>query len=409
MRMLKFQCNAEFDQIGLFGVDSLFYNTLTLIRMDKSYMDFITDKEYKQWLELFSEKIKNTQIRISTIANSGLTDFYWWVGNEITEKQKNSKWGDKVIEKLAKDLRKNFPDIKGLSKTNLKYCKRFYAFYTENTIGQQYVDLLQNNKLSIGQQPVDQLEKLSEQTDSSLFIRQLVYQIPWSHNINIFTKSNSIEEAIFYITQTIENNWGRETLAFQIKSELYNRQGKAITNFKNTLPLYQSDLAIQTIKDPYVFGFITMTEPFVERDIEDKLIDNVTKFLLELGKGFAFLGRQYHIEVSGNDYYIDLLFYHTKLKCYIVIELKNTKFIPEYAGKMNFYLSAVDKFIKDESDKSTIGIILCRDKDNLEAEFALNNINSPMGISEMQFTEVLPDKLKSSLPTIEEIEKELNS
>jgi len=372
-------------------------------------MDLIADKEYKQWLELFSDKIKNTQIRLSIIANSGLIDFYWWVGNEISQKQKKSKWGDKVIEQLAKDLRKKFPYLKGLSKTNLKYCKRFYVFYTENIIGQQLVDLLQNDKTLIGQQAVDQLEKKSRKSDSInlQIVKQLVLQLPWSHNIYIFTKSKYINEAIFYITQTIENNWGRETLALQIKSELYERQGKAITNFKNTLPTHQSDLALQTIKDPYVFDFVTMTEPFVEKDIEDKLVGNVTKFLLELGKGFAFIGRQYHIVVSKNDYYIDLLFYHTKLKCYVVIELKNTKFIPEYAGKMNFYLSAVDKIVKDDSDKPTIGIILCRDKDNLEAEFALNNINSPMGISEMQFTEILPDRLKSSLPTIEEIEKEL--
>ncbi|MEA3495819.1 MAG: PDDEXK nuclease domain-containing protein [Bacteroidota bacterium] len=339
-----------------------------------------------------------------------MIDFYWWVGNEISEKQKNSSWGDKVIDKLAKDLRKSFPDMTGLSKTNLKYCKRFFSFYSENAISQQLVDLLKNKTISIGQQPVDQLEKVAsheKDINNTLIIKQLALQIPWSHNINIFTKSKNIEEAVFYITQTIENHWGRETLAFQIKSELYKRQGKAITNFTNTLAISQSDLAKQTIKDPYVFDFMTMTEPFVEKDIEDKLVNNVTKFLLELGKGFAFMGHQYHLVIANNDYYIDLLFYHTKLKCYVVIELKNTKFIPEYAGKMNFYLSAVDKLVKDETDNPTIGIILCRDKNNIEAEFALNNINSPMGISEMQFTEVLPEELISSLPTIEELEKEL--
>lgn len=370
-------------------------------------MDLIANKEYKQWLDLFSDKIKNTQIQLSIIANSGLIDFYWWIGSEISKKQKRSKWGDKVIEQLAKDLRKKFPNLKGFSKTNLKYCKKFYIFYTENTISQQLVDLLQNDKILISQQAVDQLEK--NNSTNLQIIKQLTSQLPWSHNIHIFTKSKSIDESIFYITQTIKNNWGRETLALQIKSELYERQGKAITNFKNTLPTHQSDLALQTMKDPYVFDFVTMTEPFVEKDIENKLVGNVTKFLLELGKGFAFIGRQYHIEISENDYYIDLLFYHTRLKCYVVIELKNTKFIPEYAGKMNFYLTAVDEIIKDDNDKPTIGIILCRDKDNLEAEFALNNINSPMGISEMQFTEVLPDKLKSSLPTIEEIETELKN
>lgn len=376
--------------------------------------DIITD-EYKQWLEFISDKIKSTQIKIAVVANLELIEFNWWVGQQIVEKQKNSKWGDKIIEQLAKDLNKQFPAMTGLSKTNLKYCKRFYTFYTESLKGQQLVDLLKNTPILIGQQAVDQLKKNDkntlndEQINILLIVKRLISRIPWSHNINIFTKSKTIEEAIFYVTQTIENHWGRETLAFQVKSNLYNRQGAAITNFKNTLPISQSDLAIQTIKDPYVFDFMSITKPFVEKDIEDQLVNHVTKFLLELGKGFAFMGRQYHLEVGESDYYIDLLFYHAKLKCYVVIELKNTKFIPEYAGKMNFYLSAVDKLVKDDNDNPTIGIILCRDKNNIEAEFALNNINSPMGISEMQFTEILPEEFKSSLPTIEELEQELKN
>ena len=365
-------------------------------------MSVIKSGEYIKWLELISDRINNTQVKVAIIANSELIEFNWWVGKQISDKQKNSKWGDKVIDNLADDLRLKFPKMTGLSRTNLKYCKRFYTFYSENLIGQQAVDQLKNYQSLISQHAVDQFYE----TDSNSSLQYLVKQIPWSHNINIFTKSKSADEALFYITQTIENNWGRETLALQIKSELFNRQGKAITNFKNTLPSPQSDLANQTIKDPYVFDFMTMTKPFVEKDIENQLIDNVTKFLLELGKGFAFMGSQYHLEIGGSDYYIDLLFYHTKLKSYVVIELKNTKFKPEYAGKMNFYLSAVDKLVKDENDNPTIGIILCRDKNNIEAEFALNNINSPMGISEMVFAKQLPDNLKSSLPTIEEMEKE---
>lgn len=196
-------------------------------------------------------------------------------------------------------------------------------------------------------------------------------------------------------------------LALQIKSQLYQRQGKSITNFMQTLPEPLSDLAQQTLKDPYVFDFLTLTKPYHEKDIERQLIAHITKFLLELGKGFAFIGQQYHLEVGETDYYIDLLFYHTRLKCYVVIELKNTKFIPEYAGKLNFYLSAVDSLVKQEEDKPTIGILLCRDKNNFETEFALRDINKPMGVSEFQLTEMLPDELKSSLPSIEEIENEL--
>jgi predicted nuclease of restriction endonuclease-like (RecB) superfamily len=193
----------------------------------------------------------------------------------------------------------------------------------------------------------------------------------------------------------------------QIKSKLYDRQGKAVTNFTKTPPSPQSDLAQQTIKDPYVFDFLTMTKPYNERDIENKLIQNITGFLLELGKGFAFIGKQYHLEIGDNDYYLDLLFYHIKLHCYVVVELKNTQFKPEYAGKLNFYLSAVDSLLKSENDKPTIGIMLCRNKNKIETEFALRDMNKPMGISEFDFTEILPDELKSDLPTIEEIEESL--
>ena len=265
--------------------------------------------------------------------------------------------------------------------------KKFYNFYNEQ--------LVQITEAVIVQQSVGQIGQ------------QLFAQLPWGHNIMIFTKSKDIEEANFYIQHTIENNWSRDVLALQIKTNLYSRQGKSINNFKNTLPEPFSDLAVQTLKDPYIFDFLNMTTSFKERDIELQLVKHISKFLLELGKGFAFIGQQYHIEIAENDYYIDLLFYHVKLKCYVVIELKNTKFIPEYAGKLNFYLSAIDSLLKTKDDKATIGILLCRDKNNIEAEFALRDINKPMGVSEFDFTEILPDEFKSSLPTIEEIENEL--
>ena len=240
----------------------------------------------------------------------------------------------------------------------------------------------------------------------ALISQYLVDQIPWGHNILIFSKSRDVKEAQFYIQQTIENSWSRDALTLQLKSGLYERKGKAINNFKQTLPEPLSDLMQQTLKDPYVFDFMTLAKPFQEKDIENQLTQHITKFLLELGKGFAFVGRQYHVEIANNDYYIDLLFYHIRLKCYVVIELKNTKFIPEYTGKLNFYLSAIDSLVKQDDDKPTIGMILCRDKNNIEAEFALRGINNPIGVSEFNFTETLPEELKSSLPTIEEIEKE---
>jgi predicted nuclease of restriction endonuclease-like (RecB) superfamily len=344
-------------------------------------MSEINSNEYGKWLTEVKTKIRSVQIKAAFAVNRELIAFYWELGRMIVERQRKSNWGDKIIDELSKDLKKEFPTLKGLSKSNLKYSKRFYLFY----------------QFPIGQQPVDQLK----------VIDMLFCGVPWGHNILIFTKSNNQETALFYLKQTITNNWSRDVLALQIKSQLHLRQGKAITNFAATLPKPQSDLAQQTIKDPYIFDFLTLTENYKERDIENQLVQHITKFLLELGKGFAFIGRQYHLEIAENDYYIDLLFYHVVLKSYVVIELKNTRFIPEYAGKMNFYLSAVDTLLKKADDQPTIGILLCRDKRSIEVEFALRDINKPMGVTEFQFTEILPDDLKSSLPTVEEIEREL--
>lgn len=342
---------------------------------------YILETDYKNWLTELKARIRSTQIKAAVAVNSALIGFYWELGKMIAEKQAEAEWGDKLIAQLAKDLKAEFPEMKGLSRSNLFYARQFFLFY-KNAFGQRSVDPL---------------------------VQQAVGLIPWGHNILIFTKSSNIDEARFYLQQTIENNWSRDVLALQIKAKLYQRQGKAITNFQQTLPAPMSDLAEQTLKDPYIFDFLTLSKPYQEKDIENQLVNHITKFLLELGKGFAFIGRQYHLEIAKKDYYIDLLFYHTRLKCYTVIEIKNTSFIPEYAGKLNFYLSAVDSLVKQEDDKPTIGILLCRDKNNIEAEFALRDINKPMGVSEFQFIEVLPENLKSSLPTIEEIENSLKN
>jgi len=388
--------------------------------------------EYKSWFVELKSKIKSVQIKSAIAVNSALIEFYYELGKMISEKE--NVWGSKLLETLSMDLKIEFPDLKGFSVSNLKYCKLFYNYFSispqlgdelKKQISPQLVDELENkispqlgdeleNKISpqlgdeleiqISPQPVDELANKTQ-----LFVKQSVFKLPWGHIRLIIDKIKDLNQATFYVKQTIENSWSRDTLALQIKSNLYERSGKAITNFKNTLPEPYSDLAQQTLKDPYMFDFMTMTAPFVERDIENQLIKHVTRFLLELGKGFAFIAQQYHLEIADNDYYIDLLFYHTRLKCYVVIELKNKKFIPEYAGKLNFYLSAVDTLVKQEDDKPTIGILLCRDKNNIEAEFALRDINKPMGVSEFQITENLPDNLKSSLPTIEEIERELKN
>lgn len=361
----------------------------------------ILDNTYKDWLFELKDKIRSTQLKAAIAVNSALIEFYWDLGKKINEKQ--TAWGTKFIAQLSSDLKKEFPDMQGFSVTNLKYCKLFYAFFSN------WPNAEDKTKFSISQQPVDQLKivEIKEDIEKKDRIVQAAIKIPWGHNIQIFTKSKTIEEALFYIYQTSENNWSRDVLALQVKSNLYQRQGKAINNFKSTLPAPLSDLAEQTLKDPYVFDFMTMSKPYQEKDIEKQIVNHITKFILELGKGFAFVAQQYHLEIGEKDYYVDLLFYHIKLKCYVVIELKNTAFIPEYAGKLNFYLSAVDTLVKGEDDKPTIGILLCRDKNNIEAEFALRGINKPMGVSEFNFTEVLPEELKSSLPTVEELEKGL--
>lgn len=348
-------------------------NFVKIIILRMSDLNLVTT-DYKIWITELKGKIRSVQIKAAIAVNSALIEFYWDLGKMISEKQEFYNWGDKLIDQISLDLKEEFPEIKGFSTRNIKYIRNFYSFYINSEIRQQ-----------------------------------LVAQIPWGHNILIYSKSKDIQEATFYIQQTIENNWSRDVLSLQIKTNLFERNGKAINNFKYTLPKPFSDLAEQTLKDPYIFDFLTLSTSAKEKDIENQLIHHLKKFLLELGKGFAFVAQQYRFAIAENDYSIDLLFYHIKLKCYVVIELKNTKFIPEYAGKINFYLSAIDTLLKNEDDKPTIGILLCRDKNNIEAEFALRDLIKPIGISEFQLTEIIPEDLKSSLPTIEEIENELKN
>ncbi len=363
------------------------------------------DDNYKIWIQEVKQKIRSTQLKAAIAVNRELILFYWDLGNMLSEKIKTSNWGDKVLENVSKDLKDEFPEMKGFSVSNLKFSRLFYEYFAFSS---QLEDEFQ-----ISSQAVNQFEKtqnvISSQAVNQTILESVIAQIPLGHIKVIVTKIKDIKEAFFYIQKTKENNWSRDTLTLQIKSNLFQREGGAITNFSNTLPEPFSDLAQQTLKDPYVFDFLQLSENYREKDIENQLVNHIKKFLLELGKGFAFVGQQYHLEIANKDYYIDLLFYHIKLKCYVVIELKNTGFIPEYAGKLNFYLSAVDSLLKEEDDKPTIGILMCREKNNLEAEFALRDINKPMGVSEFELTQIVPENLKSSLPTIEEIEQQLSN
>ena len=364
------------------------------------------DTSYKDWLIDLKRKIRSVQIKTALAVNSALITFYWDLGKMITEKQ--TAWGTGFLEQLSKDLKAEFPKMEGLSTSNLKYCRSFYLFYQNQAtvFSQQLVDQIQSSDIKetiIGQQLVTDL---NDQENNTIW-QQLVAKIPWGHNILIFSKSKDVSEALFYIQKTIDNNWSRNVLLHQIEGNLFERQGKAITNFRYTLPEPSSDLANQLLKDPYQFDFLMLTENYKERELENALVENITKFLLELGSGFAYVGKQVLMNIGGQDYYIDLLFYHLKLRAYIVVELKATDFIPEFAGKLSFYLSAANDLLRHPSDNPTIGLLICKNKNNVVAEYALNNINHPIGVSEYELTKLFPEELKSSLPTIEEIENEL--
>jgi len=347
--------------------------------------------DYSSWLKELKNKIRSVQIKASVKVNTEILNFYWELGADIIEKQNTAKWGDGFLKQLSSDLMAEFPDTRGFSISNLKYIKQWYLFY--------------NHGDTKSQQPVGQIQKHS----LAAFAKQLAVQIPWGHNLVIIAKCKKTDEALFYLQKTMQNNWSRSVLNHQIESALFGREGKAITNFQTTLPSPHSDLAQQTLKDPYKFDFLMLREKHDEKELEDALINHVTRFLLELGAGFSFIGRQHRIEIEGDEFFIDLLFYHVRLHCYVVVELKTVKFKPEFAGKLNFYVSAIDGTIKNEKDNPTIGILICKSKKNTVVEYALKDIHKPLGVSEYIISQNLPEEFKSSLPSIEEIEAELGT
>ena len=331
-------------------------------------------------LQNLKGKIQQSQIKAAIQVNSELLRLYWQIGKAIAEKQAKAKWGDGFLQTLSADLCKEFPTMKGFSYRNLKSIRQWYLFY--------------NQEFLIRKQLVSQLE-------ASLF------SIPWGHHIMIMQRCKSIQEALFYVHKTIENHWSRSVLEHQIALNLYARQGKAITNFQQQLPATASDLAQELTKDPYVFDFLSMTEGYTEKELQQYLEDHMTKFLLELGKGFCFYGKQVHINVGGDDFYIDLLFYNAHLHCYVVVELKTTKFKPEHIGQLKFYVTAVNKQLRTEGDNPTIGLLICKDKNDIVAEYTLEEIHNPIGVSSYKLFDELSKGFQSSLPSIEEIEKQL--
>jgi predicted nuclease of restriction endonuclease-like (RecB) superfamily len=366
---------------------------------------------YKGLLTNIKNRVRQGQLKVNLAANAEMLATYWDIGRMIHSQQQQKGWGKGVIPKLAIDLKNELAEVKGFSVRNIQMMVQFFNEYQMITsIGQLPVADLKSQ--SITQLPVAHLDNTAitqltvAQLEDTKNQAQLIALIGWTQHTILLQKIKDLPIRYWYMKQILEQGWSRDTLVAQIKSKIHERQGALVHNFDNTLSNAHSLWAKQTFKDPYIFDFITVATEFSERELELELVKHVEKFLLELGAGFAFVGRQYKLEVSDKDFQLDLLFYHLKMRCFVVIDLKKGDFLPEYAGKMNFYCSAVDDLLKHETDKPTIGLILCKGKDKIFAEYALRDLNKPIGVSEYELTQLLPDDLKSSLPSIEDIEKE---
>jgi predicted nuclease of restriction endonuclease-like (RecB) superfamily len=327
---------------------------------------------YANWLAELKGRIHSAQQRASMAVNRELVLLYWQIGRDILARQAEQGWGAKVIDRLAHDLRNAFPEMKGFSRANLMYMRAFAEAWPDEQI-----------------------------------VQQAVGQLPWGHNLVLLARLKQPEQRLAYARAAIEHGWSRNVLNIHIETRLLERTGKAVTNFSERLPAPGSDLARESLKDPYLFDFLDVGKEADEREIEAALVKHITQFLLELGAGFAFVGRQVHLEVGGDDFFIDLLFYHLKLRCYVVIELKADKFKPEHLGQLGFYLTTVDRQVKGEQDNPTIGLLLCKSKNKIVAEYALGDKTQPMGIAEYKLLESLPEPLQTNLPSIEQIEREL--
>ena len=339
-------------------------------------MNLTTSRDYRQWLGDLKTRFRQVQLKAAVAVNTELLQFYWALGADILARQSTQAWGSGFLENLSQDLMREFPDVKGFSKRNLEQIRRWVSFWSA--------------------QP-----EIAKQAAAQLFA------IPWWHNVVIMTKCQSQAEALYYVRQTQAHGWSRAVLTHQIESGLWQREGKALSNFAETLPPPQSDLAAQVLKDPYVFDFLSLTPEHTERELEKALIDHITHFLLELGAGFAYMGRQVPLQVGEREFFLDLLFYHARLHCYVVVELKTVDFEPEFAGKLNFYLKAVDEQLRSVHDAPTIGLLLCKSKDKLVAEYALSDMSKPLGLATYQLSHTLPETLRDKLPSIEALQAEL--
>ncbi len=327
---------------------------------------------YHAFFQELKQRIRSAQVRAALSVNRELVLLYWGIGKDILTRQRSEGWGAKVVDRLAHDLLNAFPGMSGFSARNLKYMRAFAEAYPDRR-----------------------------------FVQRVVAQLPWGHNVRILEMVKGPAQREWYIRQAVESGWTRNVLVHQIESHLHRRQGRAITNFQRTLPAPQSELAQNLLKDPYNFDFLTLGPEMLERDLERGLIDHLRKLILELGKGFAFVGNQYHLEIGGQDYFIDLLFYHLRLRCYVAIDLKIEEFRPEFAGKMNFYLSAADDLLRHADDAPSIGLILCKAKNKMIVEYALRDTGKPVGVAQYRLVESLPKRLQSELPTNDDLAGEL--
>lgn len=370
---------------------------------------------YRDLLADIKARIRAAQHRAALSANAEMVLLYWDIGRLIAARQEHEGWGAGVIPRLAADLKNELPEEKGFSERNIKLMVQFFNTYPDTLeLGQPSVAQIasEHPPRSIGQRAVAQLPAptpMAPQAAAQLHtIQQAVLSMSWAHNVILIQKLKDLPTRLWYACQTLEQGWTRDALILQIKDRAHERQGAAITNFTTTLPTTHASLAQSLLKDPYLFDFLTLTEPFQERELETGLVAHIQKFLLELGRGFAFVGRQYRLEVSDHEFYLDLLFYHLHLRCFVVVDLKKGDFKPEYAGKMNFYCSAVDAQLRHAGDAPTIGLILCQTKDRILAEYSLKDIHKPIGVADYELTRALPAELASSLPSIETIEAELS-
>ncbi len=365
---------------------------------------------YGELLEDLKTRVRAAQIKAVVAANRELIQLYWDIGRLIVERQEQEGWGKNVVERLADDIQREFPGLGGFSRSNVFRMRAFFSAYGKPgaNLSQPAAELPRKVarpvRLTESEKVAQPVRQLAEDQ-----LPEVLAGIPWGHNVVLLQTLNANSERLWYAAKAMTHGWSRAVLTVQIESDLYGRQGKAITNFPVTLPAPQSDLALQTLKDPYVFDFLTLHDDAIERDLEQGLVNHVQKFLIELGAGFAFVGRQVSLSVGEEDDYIDLLFYHLKLRCFVVIDLKMKKFTPADAGQMNYFLSAVDSLMKHPSDAPSIGLILCKSRDRVKAEYALRDISKPIGVAEWQtqLVQSLPEPLRSNLPTIEQIEEEL--